>query len=94
MSDREKLEYSGRLDAAHLAGYFDALAGALKAGAVRLAVGERAITLEPQGAIRVEVSASKDLEKGRSSLQVELSWQQHQPEPPAPDLEITAGGAA
>lgn len=94
MSDREKLEYSGRVDAAHLAGYFEALAEALNAGAVRLAVGERSIVLEPQGAIRVEVSASKDVEKGRSSLQVELSWQQQQAEPPAPDLEISAGGAA
>jgi amphi-Trp domain-containing protein len=91
MSEKEKFEYTGRLDAEHMATYLTSLAEAIRRGSVRLSAGERSVTVTPEGIMRLEVSASNDPEKGRGSLELEVSWQRAAAEPAPLELEITAG---
>lgn len=74
MGSKNKFDYAGRFEPEQLATYLESIAAGLRQERVRIAAGGRSIVLEPRGIVRLEIAASTDHEKGRSSVEMELSW--------------------
>jgi amphi-Trp domain-containing protein len=90
MENGEKaFEYSGYSEPSTVADYLESLAQHLRNGRVHLAAGGESIDLEMAANVKVELAAKVKPDKGKGSLQLDISWKQ----PPATDdsLRIEAG---
>lgn len=74
MAQRTKVEYAGRVGFDQVAAYLESIAEGLRKKRIRFGAGGRAIALTPSGVARLEIEASHDPEKARSSIEIELSW--------------------
>jgi amphi-Trp domain-containing protein len=95
MSDKQSLEFEAKLDAGNAADYFEALARGLRDGRIIIESGNKSLNLEVAGDIvmELELEAKSNPEKGKSSVELELSWKvvpQKVEEAPA-SLLITTG---
>jgi amphi-Trp domain-containing protein len=90
MEDGDRsFEYSAYAEPSTVAQYLESLARYLKEGHVHLAVGSEAIQLDLAPNVKIEVAARVKPEKGKGSLQFDISWRR----PPHLDdeLRIEAG---
>ena len=100
--EEQTFEFSGRLGPGQVADYLENLARYVRAGHLRLSAGPDAIEMHLGQEIKMEVAAEVELEKGKGSLELELSWKRppHFEEPlriqaaegeaAGPNLEISA----
>jgi amphi-Trp domain-containing protein len=94
MSSKDSVEFSAQVSAEEAAGYLEALARSLREGRALLESGDRSISLELGPSIKLELEAASDPEKGKSTIDVSLSWRAAEPAVAAPSLLIVAGGHA
>ncbi len=75
MGNQEKsLEYSATCDPDDMAQYLEALAQCIRDGRIAIADGHRSIELRCSESVRFELEAKSKPEKGKESLNLELSW--------------------
>ncbi|HWO93327.1 MAG TPA: amphi-Trp domain-containing protein [Dehalococcoidia bacterium] len=86
---KTKFEYAGRIGADQAAAYLEAMAAGLREQRLRLASGGQSIMLHPAETLRAELEAAFNPEKGKGSLQFELSWRVEEAEA-AGDLLISS----
>ncbi len=95
MSDKQSLEFEAKLDAGNAADYLEALAKGLRDGRIIIESGNKSLSLDVGGdiAMELELEAKSNPEKGKASVEFELSWKavpQVVEEAP-PSLLITTG---
>jgi amphi-Trp domain-containing protein len=87
----QSFEYAATVSAVKAADHLEALARNLRAGQVQLTAGAESIALAVQGEVKLEIAAEFKAEKGKGSLELQLSWRN----PIARDeAEIQIGGGA
>jgi amphi-Trp domain-containing protein len=89
MDSERSLEFSAYCEPAQVADYLEALARHVREGRVELAVGSESVQLAFSPNVKLELAAKTKPEKGKGSLEIEVSWRQppHFEEP----LRIEAG---
>jgi amphi-Trp domain-containing protein len=91
MENGEKaFEYSAYSEPSTIADYLEALAQHLRSGRVHLAAGGESIDLEMAANVKVELAAKVKPEKGKGSLQLDISWRQ----PPASEESLRIEAAS
>ena len=70
----EEFEFTSKVDSARAADYLETLAQHIRDGSVQLAAGGEAISLAIGTDVKLEIAAEANAEKGKGSLQFELSW--------------------
>ena len=95
MSDKQSLEFEAKLDAASAADYLEALSKGLRDGRIIIESGNKSLSLDVAGdiAMEIELEAKSNPEKGKSSVELELSWKvvPQKVEEAPPSLLITTG---
>ncbi len=95
MSDKQSLEFEAKLDAGNAADYLEALAKGLRDGRIIIESGNKSLSLDVGGdiAMELELEAKSNPEKGKSSVEFELSWKAIpvKVEEAPPSLLITTG---
>jgi len=72
--DQEKLEFSTTTRGDEVANYLFQIADGLRLGTLTLRTGGHTVHLQPGEMLRLEVAAKNKADKGKGSLQLELSW--------------------
>ncbi len=91
---KDSIEFTAQVSADEAAGYLEALARSLREGRALFESGDRSVSLELGGSVKLELEAESDAAKGKSSIDVSLSWRAAEPEIATPSLLIVAGGQA
>lgn len=88
-SEDRSLEFSSQCEPSQVAEYLEAIANHIRNGHIALSVGSEAVQLDLAPNVKLELEAKAKPDKGKGSLQVEISWKQapHFEEP----LKIDAG---
>ncbi|HEY7268505.1 MAG TPA: amphi-Trp domain-containing protein [Dehalococcoidia bacterium] len=92
MASKDSLEFSAQVSADEAAEYLEALARSLREGRALFESGDRSISLELGPSVKIELEAESDPTKGKSSVDLSLSWRAAEPVMAAPSLTIVAGG--
>src|SRR5262245_12315237 len=92
MSSKDSIEFSSQVGAEEADGYLEALGSSLPEGRALVESGRRPVSLELGPSIKMELEAESDQEKGKSSIEISLSWRAEEPAVAAPSLLIVAGG--
>jgi amphi-Trp domain-containing protein len=92
MAHKESVEFSGQVSAEEAAGYLETLARSLREGRALFESGDKSVGLELGPSLKIELEAETDPEKGKSSIELSLSWRAAEPAVAAPSLLIIAGG--
>lgn len=74
MGDTEKMEFTATVEASRVADYLNRISDGLRRGVLTLASGDRILRLEPTDQVKLELEAESKPEKGKGSLQLEVSW--------------------
>lgn len=75
MEEKEQsFEYAVSVDADKAASYLESVARYVRSGMLSLSAGAESIDLQVGTEMKLEIAAEQKLEKGKGSLQVELSW--------------------
>ncbi len=77
--DREELEFSTTTRGAQVAEYLNRIADGLRQGALTIGAAGHTVHLQPAETIRLEVEAENRADKGKGSLQLEISWKTASP---------------
>lgn len=77
--DREELEFSTTTRGVQVAEYLNRIADGLRQGTLTLGAAGQTVHLQPAETIRLEVEAESRPDKGKGSLQLELSWKLSSP---------------
>jgi amphi-Trp domain-containing protein len=95
MADKESLEFSGTVEPHAAAAYLEALARGLRDGRILIESGDKSLSLEVSSDVSLEFEAETNLEKGKSSVDLSLSWRAALPvkEEAPPSLLIASGAA-
>jgi amphi-Trp domain-containing protein len=96
MAQKDKVAFSGTVPPQEAAQYLESLAKGLRERSMLLESGDSSLTLDVGDDIKIEIDVSSDAEKGKSAVELSLSWRQRRDEPDAiapPGLLIVAGGA-
>jgi amphi-Trp domain-containing protein len=96
MSEKQSLEFTSDIDTTAAASHLEALAQGLRDGRILIESGDRSLSLEVGGSVSVELEAKSNPDKGRSSIEVKLSWvaEEEVEEVVPPSLLIASGTAA
>ena len=94
MSQKDAVEYSATVSAEEAAGYLEMLANSLRVGVALIESGETSLTLEVGPTVQIEIEAASNAEKGKSSIDISVSWRAAEQAKPQPSLLIIAGSAA
>jgi amphi-Trp domain-containing protein len=73
---KRSFEFSMQTNSNEIADYLEGLAGHLRAGTVQLSAGSQSIDLRIGSVMKMEIEAESRPRKGKSSLQLELSWRE------------------
>ncbi len=92
MASKDSVEFSAQVSAEEAAGYLEALARSLREGRALLESGDKSISLELGPSIKLDLEAESDPAKGKSSIDLSLSWRAAEQAVAAPSLLIVAGG--
>lgn len=91
---KDKVEFAGSVSAQEAAQYLESLATGLRERAILLESGDSSVTFEVAEDVKIEIEATTNAEKGKSSIDVRMSWRQLRPEEAdlaPPGLLIIAG---
>ncbi|HEY8173427.1 MAG TPA: amphi-Trp domain-containing protein [Dehalococcoidia bacterium] len=91
---KDRIEFSGAVPPQEAAQYLESIAKGLRERSMLLESGDTSITVDVADEVKIEIKASSDAEKGKSSIELSLGWRQreHGEEPaPPPGLLIVAG---
>ena len=96
MAEKQSLEFSSDIETKSAASHLEALAKGLRAGHVLLESGDRSLSLDVGGNVNIELEAKSSPEKGKSSIEIKLSWlaAEEVEEVAPPSLLIASGTAA
>jgi amphi-Trp domain-containing protein len=96
MSEKQSLEFTSDIDTTAAASHLEALAQGLRDGRILIESGDRSLSLEVGGSVSVDLEAKSNPDKGRSSIEVKLSWvaEEEVEEVVPPSLLIASGTAA
>jgi amphi-Trp domain-containing protein len=92
MASKESLEFSAQVSAEEAAVYLEALARGLREGRALFESGDKSIGLELGSSLKIDLEAESDPAKGKSSVEISLSWRAAEPAVAAPSQTIVAGG--
>jgi amphi-Trp domain-containing protein len=88
------LEFSASVPLEQAAGYLEALAQSLRQGSALLESGDQSVRIELGPNVKVKLDAETDPEKGKGSLELNLSWRVAEQVEAPPSLVIVAGPRA
>jgi amphi-Trp domain-containing protein len=80
MASKDKVAFSGTVSAIEAAEYLESLAKGIRDGSMLLESGDTSLTLELAQEVKLDVEAAGDTEKGKSSVELSLSWRQRRSE--------------
>jgi amphi-Trp domain-containing protein len=95
MSEKQSVDFSGSFNPGEAAAYLEALARGLRDGNLVIESGDKSLNLDVSPEISLEFEAKASPEKGKSSIELALSWRAAQPvkEEAPPSLLIASGVA-
>jgi amphi-Trp domain-containing protein len=73
--NKEDFEFSAYADSETVASYLESLATQIRKGNAQLSAGSGTINLHFGSPIKLDIEAEMDSEKGKGSIELELSWQ-------------------
>jgi len=76
---REELEFSTTTRGAQVAEYLNRIADGLRQGTLTIGAAGHTVQLQPSETIRLEVEVENRVDKGKGSLQLEISWKTASP---------------
>jgi amphi-Trp domain-containing protein len=93
---KDKIEFSGSVSADDAAAYLESLADGLRKRSMLLESGDTSINVEVAEDVKVELQVSADEEKGKSAIELAMSWRGRRDDAVAApaSLLIVAGGEA
>ena len=97
MPPKDKIEFSGTISVQEAAQYLESLAKGLRERSMLLESGDVSFNVEIPDEVKIEIEVGNDVAKGKSNIEVSLSWRQRRQEEEAvasPGLLIVAGAAA
>ncbi len=94
MPPKDKVQFAGTVPAQEAAQYLESLAKGLRERSMLLESGDASLTIAVPDDVKIEIDASTDADKGKSTVDVSLSFRRREAETPAPGLLIVAGSAA
>jgi amphi-Trp domain-containing protein len=96
MAEKQSLEFNSNIDTGEAAAYLEALARGLRDGHVLIESGDKSFNMEVGEGVDIELEAKSNPEKGKSSVELKLSWRVEEPveEGVPPTLLITSGVGA
>ncbi|MEZ4450112.1 MAG: amphi-Trp domain-containing protein [Nannocystaceae bacterium] len=71
---KKDVRFEGALTREQAIGLLDQLTAALRSGAVRISVGDRAVSIAPSDVLGIELEVSQ--RRGKSKLELELTWRE------------------
>ena len=86
MAPKDKIQFEGTVPAAEAAQYLESLARGLRERSMLLESGDSSVTLEVTDDVKIEIEVASGGEKGKSSLELSVSWRQQRQDdvvPPA-----------
>jgi len=94
MPQKDKVQFAGTVPAQEAAQYLESLAKGLRERSMLLESGDASVTIAIPDDVKIAIDVSADAEKGKSTVDVSLSFRRREAETPTPGLLIVAGGAA
>lgn len=97
MPPKDKIEFSGTISVQEAAQYLESLAKGLRERSMLLESGDVSFNVEIPDEVKIGIEVGNDAAKGKSNIEVSLSWRQRRQEEEAiasPGLLIVAGAAA
>jgi amphi-Trp domain-containing protein len=96
MAQKDKVQFSGSVPAQEAAQYLESIAKGLRERSMLLESGDNSLTVDVADDVKIEIEVATEGEKGKSSIDLSLSWRQRREEEnhqAPPGLLIVAGGA-
>jgi amphi-Trp domain-containing protein len=91
-SNKNAVEYEGKLELAEAIARLEDLVSGLKAGGVSLALGGRSLSLTPASVVTLELEAKQKAKKGELSLKLKWRDQMQVSAPAELEIKPNAGG--
>lgn len=90
---KEKVQFAGAVTPQEAAQYLESIAKGLRERSMLIESGDSSLTVEVADEVKIEISAAADSEKGKASVELNLSWRAKREEEsaPPPGLLIIAG---
>jgi amphi-Trp domain-containing protein len=89
MASKDKVAFSGTVSADEAAQYLESLAKGIRERSMLLESGDTSLTLELADEVKIEMEASGDAEKGKSTVDLSLSWRARRAEEDAIPAKLT-----
>ncbi len=89
MASKDKVAFSGTVTADEAAQYLEALAKGIRERCMLLESGDTSLSLELADEMKLDVEASGDAEKGKSSVELSLSWRARRSEEDVTPARLT-----
>ena len=94
-SEKQSVDFNGSFEPGTAAEYLESIARGLREGRLLIESGDRSINLDVGSNLEFEFEAKSSPEKGKSSVELSLSWTVAEPPKEAPpSLLIVSGGRA
>ncbi len=74
MPQKDKIAFSGTLSAAEDAQYLESLARGIRERSMLLESGDASISLQVPEDLKLEIEVESDASKGKSAIEVHMSW--------------------
>jgi len=93
---KEKIQFASTLPAAEAAQYLESLAKGLREKTMLVESGDSSVAMQVPDEVKVDLEVSTDAEKGKTDIELSLSWRQRREEElaPPPGLTIVPGATA